>query len=108
MENAPDEGYCGDGIVQISSGEECDDRNRVVTDGCVSKSGLSLICCELKFAAHIEHNMLRVLLLSLQSVNMLTVEMDIDMRALKSVMGRTLDTKLVTHTFQGKNHLHVI
>lgn len=39
MENAPDdEGYCGDGIVQISSGEECDDRNRVVTDSCVSKS----------------------------------------------------------------------
>lgn len=39
MENAPDdEGYCGDGIVQISNGEECDDRNRVVTDGCVSKS----------------------------------------------------------------------
>lgn len=35
MENAPDEGYCGDGVVQISSGEECDDRNRVVTDGCV-------------------------------------------------------------------------
>uniref|UniRef100_A0A8C5GMU7 Collagen-like tail subunit (single strand of homotrimer) of asymmetric acetylcholinesterase n=1 Tax=Gouania willdenowi TaxID=441366 RepID=A0A8C5GMU7_GOUWI len=36
MENAPDdEGYCGDGIVQITSGEECDDRNRVVTDGCV-------------------------------------------------------------------------
>jgi len=41
MENAPDDdGYCGDGIVQISSGEECDDRNRVVTDGCVSKSAL--------------------------------------------------------------------
>lgn len=40
MENAPDdEGYCGDGIVQISNGEECDDRNRVVTDSCVSK------CC---------------------------------------------------------------
>lgn len=39
MENAPDdEGYCGDGIVQISTGEECDDKNRVVTDGCVSKS----------------------------------------------------------------------
>uniref|UniRef100_A0A3B4ACA7 Uncharacterized protein n=1 Tax=Periophthalmus magnuspinnatus TaxID=409849 RepID=A0A3B4ACA7_9GOBI len=37
MENAPDEGYCGDGVVQISSGEECDDRNRVVTDGCVCK-----------------------------------------------------------------------
>uniref|UniRef100_A0A8C6KC85 Collagen like tail subunit of asymmetric acetylcholinesterase n=1 Tax=Nothobranchius furzeri TaxID=105023 RepID=A0A8C6KC85_NOTFU len=36
MENAPDEdGYCGDGVVQISNGEECDDRNRVVTDGCV-------------------------------------------------------------------------
>uniref|UniRef100_A0A667ZTJ8 Collagen like tail subunit of asymmetric acetylcholinesterase n=1 Tax=Myripristis murdjan TaxID=586833 RepID=A0A667ZTJ8_9TELE len=35
-ENAPDdEGYCGDGIVQISNGEECDDGNRVVTDGCV-------------------------------------------------------------------------
>lgn len=41
MENAPDdEGYCGDGIVQVSNGEECDDRNRVVTDGCVSKSCL--------------------------------------------------------------------
>lgn len=39
MENAPDEeGYCGDGIVQIPSGEECDDFNRAVTDGCVSKS----------------------------------------------------------------------
>lgn len=39
MENAPDDdGYCGDGIVQVSTGEECDDRNRVVTDGCVSKS----------------------------------------------------------------------
>lgn len=39
MENAPDdEGYCGDGIVQIANGEECDDRNRVVTDACVSKS----------------------------------------------------------------------
>uniref|UniRef100_A0A3B5AU41 Acetylcholinesterase collagenic tail peptide-like n=1 Tax=Stegastes partitus TaxID=144197 RepID=A0A3B5AU41_9TELE len=38
MENAPDdEGYCGDGIVQITNGEECDDRNRVVTDGCVCK-----------------------------------------------------------------------
>ncbi|TNN78409.1 Acetylcholinesterase collagenic tail peptide [Liparis tanakae] len=36
MENAPDDdGYCGDGIVQISTREECDDRNRVVTDGCV-------------------------------------------------------------------------
>ncbi|KAF7669419.1 hypothetical protein LDENG_00186660 [Lucifuga dentata] len=35
MESAPDEeGYCGDGIVQISNGEECDDFNRVVTDGC--------------------------------------------------------------------------
>ncbi|KAG7271272.1 hypothetical protein CRUP_034745 [Coryphaenoides rupestris] len=35
-ENAPDEeGYCGDGIVQIPNGEECDDSNRVVTDGCV-------------------------------------------------------------------------
>lgn len=39
MENAPDDdGYCGDGVVQVSTGEECDDRNRVVTDGCVSKS----------------------------------------------------------------------
>uniref|UniRef100_A0A8C7ZZQ4 Collagen-like tail subunit (single strand of homotrimer) of asymmetric acetylcholinesterase n=1 Tax=Oryzias sinensis TaxID=183150 RepID=A0A8C7ZZQ4_9TELE len=36
MENAPDdEGYCGDGIVQPSNGEECDDANRVVTDNCV-------------------------------------------------------------------------
>lgn len=53
MENAPDdEGYCGDGIVQISTGEECDDRNRVVTDSCVSKSFLHIIssvtaCCAL-------------------------------------------------------------
>ena len=39
MENAPDDdGYCGDGIVQIPNEEECDDHNRVVTDGCVSKS----------------------------------------------------------------------
>ena len=39
MENAPDDdGYCGDGIVQITNEEECDDHNRVVTDGCVSKS----------------------------------------------------------------------
>uniref|UniRef100_A0A3B3CMJ7 Collagen-like tail subunit (single strand of homotrimer) of asymmetric acetylcholinesterase n=1 Tax=Oryzias melastigma TaxID=30732 RepID=A0A3B3CMJ7_ORYME len=38
MENAPDdEGYCGDGIVQPSNGEECDDGNRVVTDNCVCK-----------------------------------------------------------------------
>ncbi|XP_056901335.1 acetylcholinesterase collagenic tail peptide isoform X2 [Takifugu flavidus] len=36
MENAPDDdGYCGDGIVQVPRGEECDDKNRVVTDGCV-------------------------------------------------------------------------
>ncbi|XP_062322723.1 acetylcholinesterase collagenic tail peptide isoform X1 [Osmerus eperlanus] len=36
MENAPDDdGYCGDGIVQITNEEECDDHNRVVTDGCV-------------------------------------------------------------------------
>lgn len=39
MENAPDDdGYCGDGTVQVSRGEECDDSNRVVTDGCVSES----------------------------------------------------------------------
>uniref|UniRef100_A0A3Q3QM45 Collagen-like tail subunit (single strand of homotrimer) of asymmetric acetylcholinesterase n=1 Tax=Monopterus albus TaxID=43700 RepID=A0A3Q3QM45_MONAL len=35
MENAPDDGYCGDGIWQISRGEECDDGNGVVTDACV-------------------------------------------------------------------------
>jgi cysteine-rich repeat protein len=41
MENAPEEeGYCGDGIVQIPNGEECDDGNRVVTDSCVSKCPL--------------------------------------------------------------------
>ncbi|XP_045575133.1 acetylcholinesterase collagenic tail peptide isoform X1 [Salmo salar] len=35
-ENAPEqEGYCGDRIVQIPNGEECDDGNRIVTDGCV-------------------------------------------------------------------------
>uniref|UniRef100_A0A8C7N3Y9 Collagen like tail subunit of asymmetric acetylcholinesterase n=1 Tax=Oncorhynchus kisutch TaxID=8019 RepID=A0A8C7N3Y9_ONCKI len=35
-ENAPEqEGYCGDGIVEIPNGEECDDGNRIVTDGCV-------------------------------------------------------------------------
>lgn len=58
MENAPDdEGYCGDGIVQIASGEECDDRNRVVTDTCVSKSSghvkLSAVAPKLYFALHI-------------------------------------------------------
>ncbi|XP_057690217.1 acetylcholinesterase collagenic tail peptide isoform X1 [Corythoichthys intestinalis] len=36
MENPPDEdGYCGDGVVQHELGEECDDRNKVVTDGCI-------------------------------------------------------------------------
>uniref|UniRef100_A0A3Q2Z1U7 Collagen like tail subunit of asymmetric acetylcholinesterase n=1 Tax=Hippocampus comes TaxID=109280 RepID=A0A3Q2Z1U7_HIPCM len=36
MENPPDDdGYCGDGIVQREGGEECDDRNKVVTDACV-------------------------------------------------------------------------
>ncbi|XP_030638151.1 acetylcholinesterase collagenic tail peptide isoform X2 [Chanos chanos] len=34
MEHAPD-GFCGDGIVQPENGEDCDDGNRVVTDGCV-------------------------------------------------------------------------
>ncbi|GAA6076060.1 acetylcholinesterase collagenic tail peptide [Tachysurus ichikawai] len=35
-EHAPDqEGFCGDGIVQVENGEECDDGNKVVTDGCV-------------------------------------------------------------------------
>ncbi|KAK2855035.1 hypothetical protein Q7C36_006904 [Tachysurus vachellii] len=35
-ERAPDqEGFCGDGIVQVENGEECDDGNKVVTDGCV-------------------------------------------------------------------------
>ncbi|XP_062394050.1 acetylcholinesterase collagenic tail peptide [Sardina pilchardus] len=36
MENAPDpDGFCGDGIVQHQSGEECDDGNKVVTDSCI-------------------------------------------------------------------------
>ncbi|XP_061676086.1 acetylcholinesterase collagenic tail peptide [Syngnathoides biaculeatus] len=36
MENPPDEdGYCGDGVVQRKASEECDDGNKVVTDGCV-------------------------------------------------------------------------
>lgn len=38
MESDPDpEGFCGDSIVQVENGEECDDGNKVVTDGCVSK-----------------------------------------------------------------------
>lgn len=38
MERDPDqEGFCGDSIVQVENGEECDDGNKVVTDGCVSK-----------------------------------------------------------------------
>ena len=58
MENAPDdEGYCGDGVVQVSSGEECDDSNRVVTDGCVSESrvhvGRTTISSWLYFAVHV-------------------------------------------------------
>ncbi|XP_052003138.1 acetylcholinesterase collagenic tail peptide-like [Xyrauchen texanus] len=36
MEHDSDqEGFCGDGIVQVVNGEECDDGNKVVTDGCV-------------------------------------------------------------------------
>ncbi|XP_056331456.1 acetylcholinesterase collagenic tail peptide isoform X2 [Danio aesculapii] len=36
MESDPDpEGFCGDSIVQVENGEECDDGNKVVTDGCV-------------------------------------------------------------------------
>ncbi|XP_062848441.1 acetylcholinesterase collagenic tail peptide [Trichomycterus rosablanca] len=36
MEHAPDqEGFCGDGLVQVENREECDDGNKVVTDGCV-------------------------------------------------------------------------
>ncbi|KAG9276692.1 acetylcholinesterase collagenic tail peptide isoform X2 [Astyanax mexicanus] len=36
MEHAPDmDGVCGDGIVHVVNGEECDDGNKVVTDGCV-------------------------------------------------------------------------
>ncbi|KAI5106119.1 2-hydroxyacyl-CoA lyase 1 [Silurus meridionalis] len=35
-EHAPDQdGFCGDGIVQVVNAEECDDGNKVVTDGCV-------------------------------------------------------------------------
>lgn len=38
MERDPDQqGFCGDSIVQVENGEECDDGNKVVTDGCVSK-----------------------------------------------------------------------
>ncbi|XP_051577016.1 acetylcholinesterase collagenic tail peptide [Myxocyprinus asiaticus] len=36
MERDPDqEGFCGDSVVQVENGEECDDGNKVVTDGCV-------------------------------------------------------------------------
>nr|XP_020468382.1 acetylcholinesterase collagenic tail peptide isoform X2 [Monopterus albus] len=78
MENAPDDGYCGDGIWQISRGEECDDGNGVVTDACVSKSPVRVT-----------------------SVNMPTVEMDTAMREWRSVMEKTLDTRHVIHIFQG-------
>ncbi|KAJ0000310.1 hypothetical protein NQD34_012152 [Periophthalmus magnuspinnatus] len=39
---------------------------------------------------------------AVSSVNMPTVAMDTDMRVLRSVMGKTLDTKHVIHIFQGK------
>lgn len=40
MERDPDpDGFCGDGTVQVENGEECDDGNKVVTDGCVSEYG---------------------------------------------------------------------
>ncbi|MBN3298074.1 COLQ Acetylcholinesterase, partial [Amia calva] len=29
------DGYCGDGIVQAYNGEDCDDGNKIVTDGCI-------------------------------------------------------------------------
>ncbi|XP_048881798.1 acetylcholinesterase collagenic tail peptide [Brienomyrus brachyistius] len=36
MDHTPDvEGVCGDRLVQTHNGEECDDGNKVVTDGCV-------------------------------------------------------------------------
>ncbi|MGH0145160.1 UNVERIFIED_CONTAM: hypothetical protein FKN15_044004 [Acipenser sinensis] len=36
IENRPDpEGVCGDGLVQEHNGEDCDDGNKVVTDGCI-------------------------------------------------------------------------
>ncbi|CAG12007.1 unnamed protein product, partial [Tetraodon nigroviridis] len=96
MENAPDDdGYCGDGVVQVSTGEECDDRNRVVTDGCVSKS--CVVTAAFVTASLCTYNMTP----SLQSVNTLTVETDTATRALRSAMERTLDTRHVIHTFQG-------
>ncbi|RXM28672.1 2-hydroxyacyl-CoA lyase 1 [Acipenser ruthenus] len=37
IENPPDpEGVCGDGLVQEHNGEDCDDGNKVVTDGCIN------------------------------------------------------------------------
>ncbi|MGH0134511.1 UNVERIFIED_CONTAM: hypothetical protein FKN15_061357 [Acipenser sinensis] len=36
IENPPDpEGVCGDGLVQEHNGEDCDDGNKAVTDGCI-------------------------------------------------------------------------
>lgn len=50
MERDPDQdGFCGDGIVQVENGEECDDGNKVVTDGCVSEYQVKTAdhtCCE--------------------------------------------------------------
>lgn len=36
-----------------------------------------------------------------------TVEMDTAMRELRSVMEKTLDTRPVTHTFQGKHNIQL-
>lgn len=106
MENAPDDdGYCGDGTVQVSTGEECDDRNRVVTDGCVSESPV----CQLPHFSRLRCSVLRSSMTPLrpwQSVNTHTAETDTATRALRSAMERTLDTRRVIHTFRGERSVH--
>ncbi|KAI2655465.1 Acetylcholinesterase collagenic tail peptide [Labeo rohita] len=48
MERDPDqEGFCGDSIVQVENGEECDDGNKVVTDGCVRTLGKATVALAL-------------------------------------------------------------
>ena len=38
-EKVPEQlGVCGDGRVQATQGEECDDGNKIVTDACLSES----------------------------------------------------------------------
>lgn len=93
--------------MQIPNGEECDDSNKVVTDGCVSKSPLP--CHTFYILSLLCHIGITEPLHALQqNVNMPSVAMAIAMRVARNVMEKTLATKHAIHTFQGECRRAVI